>query len=503
MPSFELLALICLIAMAVGNLMVGVINDAVNFVGPALGAKVAKRKTIFMVAGLGLIIGAAFSDGIIEVARKGIFHPEFFTLNEAIILFTAVALTDIVILDLFSTFGLPTSTTVTVIFELFGAALALAWVKTGTLAEAFTAINVESAVKVMSGIFLSIVVAFLVGLLIQFITRAVFSFKYQPMMKKIGFLWTGLSLTALFYFILIQGGKHANFLTSDHKQWIVDNSFSILGASFVVLSLISLILIKRNFNILKLIILIGTCALATAFAGNDLANFIGVSIAGTHAYLGNDLAGTLPTPTIILILAGLIMSFTMYFSKKADTVTNMSLKLASHEKEIKKVWGTNRFVEGLCNMVIYLFEGFTKILPKSFREWLGTRFDSKDKDFAGDFDLLRGSVALMVSAAIISLATAYKLPLSTTFVTFIVVMATALADGAWSRDCAPSRVSGILTIVAGWMFTAVIATVAAGLVVTIIHYLQSWGLAIVVVAVVAIIYKLLKVHKKLSAAKGI
>ena len=270
MTSFDLLAVIALVTLAFGDLMVGVANDAVNFLNSAIGAKAAKLRTILIVSGIGLIIGATFSDGIIEVARNGIFNPSFFTAHEAILIFTAVAITDIVLLDVYSTFGLPTSTTVSVVFELFGAALVLALVMTGNLTEAWAAINSDSAVKIITSILLSIGIAFIVGILVQFVTRLLFTFHYEKRMKSWGFLWSGIALTSLMFFILIKGGAHASFITDNTMDFIHANVLSILGVMFVFFSVLSFILIKMGTNMLKVIILIGTGALAMAFAGNDL-----------------------------------------------------------------------------------------------------------------------------------------------------------------------------------------------------------------------------------------
>ncbi|PIR55433.1 inorganic phosphate transporter [Candidatus Peregrinibacteria bacterium CG10_big_fil_rev_8_21_14_0_10_36_19] len=501
MPSFEILAIIVLVIMACGDLIAGVVNDAVNFLNSAIGAKVSTRKTIMMVAAVGILIGATFSDGIIEVARKGIFHPEFFTITEVIMVFTAVAITDLILLDLFSTFGLPTSTTVSVVFELLGGALFLAYLKTSDLDIAWTAINSESAMKIITGILLSIAVAFSVGLIVQFITRLIFSFNYKKRMEKFGFLWSGIALTCLLFFILLKGGSNASFLTADSKKWIAENTQIILGWSFAAFSVISFILIKARVNILKLIILIGTGSLAMAFAGNDLANFIGVAVGGVYAYLGADLTGNLATPTWVLLLAGIIMTVAMFVSKKAETVTKTQINLASHGNNAINQWKTNKFFEKVSKGIIYVISSGKYVLPKRIRTWLHEKWELEHNDETekADFDLLRGSVNLMVAAALISFATSQKLPLSTTYVTFMVAMGTALADGAWGKDCAPSRVVGVLAVVSGWFMTSIMAMLMTGITVSVIFYLQSAGLAVMVVTAALIVYKLSRVHKKRSA----
>ena len=378
MISFELLAIICLVALAVGNLIVGVVNDAVNFLNSAIGAKVCSRKVLMLIASVGIIIGATFSDGIIEVARKGIFHPEFFSLQEVIIICTAVAVSDLLLLDLYSTLGLPTSTTVSVVFELLGAALILAFWKIGDFDQAWEAINSASAIKIIVGILFSIGIAFTVGLIAQFITRLIFTFDYKSRLKKWGFLWSGMALSCLLFFLLIKGGKHANFMTVEIKEWITTHVTLILGLSFIIFSIISYVLIKTRANILKIIVLIGTAALAMAFAGNDLANFIGVSVGGVYAYVGANLSGTLPTPTWVLILAGVVMSISMAFSQKARTVTNTTVNLASHEKHVMNCWKVNGGFKKLSEFIILIFRFIIWPIPKKVRHWIALRLDRSE-----------------------------------------------------------------------------------------------------------------------------
>lgn len=498
MPSFQILALIVLIIMACGDLIAGVVNDAVNFLNSAIGAKVSSRKVIMLIAAIGIIIGATFSDGIIEVARKGIFHPEFFNVTEVIMVFTAVAITDLILLDLFSTYGLPTSTTVSVVFELLGGALFLAYLKTGSMDIAWTAINSESAIKIITGILLSIVVAFSVGLVVQFITRLIFSFNYKEKMEKWGFLWSGIALTCLLFFILIKGGSHVSFISSDAKKWIAENTNIILGWSLAAFSVISFALIKARVNILKVIILIGTGALALAFAGNDLANFIGVAVGGVHAFLGADLTGDLTTPIWVLLLSGIIMSVAMFVSKKAKTVNQTEINLSSHGNNAANQWQMNKFFEKMAKGIIATISSAKYLLPKNARTWLHKRWELEHnhEEEKADFDLLRASVNLMVAAALISYATSKKLPLSTTYVTFMVAMGTALADGTWGKECAPNRVIGVLAVISGWFLTSIMAMVMTGITVSVIFYLQSVGLAVMVITTMLIVYKLSKVHTK-------
>jgi len=498
MISFELLAVLTLVILAFGDLIVGVVNDAVNFLNSAIGSKVTSRKVILIVASIGIIIGTTFSDGIIEVARKGIFHPEFFSATEVITIFAAVALSDIILLDLYSTFGLPTSTTVSIVFELLGAAFIFALLKVGNMEQAWEAINSASAMKIVVGIVLSIGIAFFSGLIVQFFTRLIFTFNYKPRIKKWGAVWSGVALTSLLFFILMKGAKHATFMTNDIKEFINGHTLEILLSTFVTLSVISYGLIKKNVNILKVIVLIGTASLAMAFAGNDLANFIGVSIAGTSAFLGADLTGELPTPTWVLLLAGIIMIVAIWRSKKAKTVSATEINIASHEKHIKSMWKTNVLTQKFIDLSIFIFKTITYPIPESIKAWISKRWKTtkETNENGAAFDLVRASVNLMVAAAVISYATSQKLPLSTTYVTFMVAMGTSLADGVWNRDCAPSRISGVLTVISGWFLTAIVAFLLSGVIVGILFFGKTYGLIAAILFVGFTIYKLSHLHDK-------
>lgn len=498
--SFELIAIICLVALAFGDLIVGVVNDAVNFLSSAIGSKVASRNVIMAVAGIGMIVGATFSDGIMEVARKGIFHPEMFGASEVIIIFLAVALSDIILLDIYSTLGLPTSTTVSIVFELLGSALFFAIWKMGGVNEAWSVVNSESAIKIITGILVSIAVAFTAGLIVQFVTRLIFSFNYKKRLSQFGFIWSGIALTCLLFFIFLKGGINASFLSADMHEWINSHIMTILWWTFGILTALSLVLIKSGVNILKLIVLIGTGALGMAFAGNDLANFIGVSVAGVHAFLGSDLSGSLPTPTWVLASAGIVMTITIFTSKKARTVTSTSVDLASHNKKVMGVWKTNVGVEKVIDLALFIYNGFLRLIPKKIRGWIAKQWLRDPKESHHDFDLMRAAVNLMVAAAAISLATSMKLPLSTTYVTFMVAMGTALADGAWDRTCAPYRIVGVMTVIGGWFLTALFAFLMAGFVVSILYWLHLYGLALLILATTFIVYKLLKLHKRRTLA---
>lgn len=501
MPSFELLAIIALVLLAFGDLIVGVVNDASNFISSAIGAKVSSKKVILLVASVGVIIGATFSDGIIEVARKGIFSPEYFSSMEAIMIFAAVAFADIILLDLYSTFGLPTSTTVSVVFELLGAALILQFLKVGDLSQAWGVINGESAVKIIVGIVLSVGIAFTIGMIIQFVTRLIFTFEYKEKLSRFGGIWSGAALSLLFYFILVIGGKHASYMTADIKAWIAGNTWMILGAMFVLFTVISQVLIKKKVDILKIIVLLGTGALAMAFAGNDLANFIGVSVGGVNAFLGADLSSEISTPTWVLILAGVVMAAAMSFSKKAISVVNTGVKLASHDKKANDHWKMNKVTHFLSRIIIFISGLIVKPIPKSFKNWSLTRFSKNELQVEDKaFDLLRAAVNLMVAAAVISYATSMKLPLSTTYVTFMVAMGTALADGAWTKDCAPRRVAGMLTVIGGWFFTAFGAFAMAAFTVSVLYFMNVSGLFLLSALVIFMVVRLAKVHRRREGA---
>jgi len=496
--SFELLAVIVLVVLAFGDLIVGVVNDAVNFLNSAIGSKVASKKTIMIVAAVGLFIGATFSDGIIEVARKGIFHPSFFELKEVIIICTAVALADIVLLDLYSTFGLPTSTTVSIVFELLGAAFILALWKTGSFDGAWEAVNSASALKIIIGILLSVAVAFVAGLVAQFVTRLILTYDFWPRMKTWGVLWGGAVLTALLFFILLKGGKHAPFMTPEVKEWIKFNTLNILWMSYIAFTVFSFVFIRINKEaFVKFLVLLGTCCLAIAFAGNDLANFIAVSIAGVHAFLGHALEAKLTTPLWALFLAGGTMVVALIYSRKAGTVVNTSVHLASEAKHVKNHFNDNPFAAKFISAVLFIYSLCMMLIPKSLKKWMASRFDrSKQQAHGADFDLIRAGVNLMVAGVVISLATSMKLPLSTTYVTFMVAMGAALGDGAWTRDCGACRVTGVATVVGGWFVTAVLAFIMAGFTVSVLHFAHTLGLALMVLVVGVIVYKLAHVHDK-------
>ena len=513
-----LLTVILLLGLAVFDLVVGVTNDAVNFMNSAVGSKAATRRTILIIAGLGIFTGVMFSGGMMEVARKGIFNPQFFVLSELLVIFMAVMLQDILLLDTYNTFGLPTSTTVSIVFGLFGSSLAVAAIKTleagNDFSMMFQAINSASVIKIISAIFLSILIAFLVGMLVQFITRSIFTFDFKKRFRRYGALWGGVALTAIVYFILLKGAKGSPFIPEEFIEWIKGHTGLVVLINFSFWAIVlQLIMWFTKVNILKVIVLIGTFSLAMAFAANDLVNFIGAPVAGLEAYkiateagsfdisMGG-LAKKIPADQLVLILSGLVMIAALFLSKKAKTVTKTEVSLGRQDEGFER-FESYAFARMIVRAFINLNKYYKRIVPKSFRKKLEARFNIKEfqpvTDEKGDkqaFDLVRASVNLMVAAALIALATSMKLPLSTTYVTFIVAMAAALPDRAWGRDSAVYRISGVLTVVGGWFFTAISASIVAAIIATILYYGGLTATIGMLALVAFIIFRSAKLHKR-------
>jgi phosphate/sulfate permease len=510
MPTeFFLVAVGLLLCFAVFDLMVGVSNDAVNFLNSSIGSKAAPYTVIMIVASLGILAGVTFSGGMMEVARKGIFHPQFFTMPELMIIFMAVMLTDILLLDLFNTYGLPTSTTVSIVFELLGAAVAVSAIKvmtsgTMTLGEY---INTSSALTIIAGILLSIIIAFICGIIFQFITRMIFTFDYKPRMKRYGGLWGGVAMATITFFILIKGARGATFMTPESVEWIMTNSALVLGLMFIASAIVFQILITFfKVNILKPIVLVGTFALAMAFAANDLVNFIGVPLAGLGAYTSamatadplnspmTALARQMAPQTWMVLLAGIIMVTTLWLSRKSRTVSETEISLAQQEEgteRFESTWLSRRIVR----MAGAVFASTSTLIPGTVRNFVRNRIDpavynSPDNlDQRPSFDLLRASVNLMVASMVVSFATSLKLPLSTTYVTFMVAMGTSFSDQAWGRESAVYRVSGVLTVVGGWFMTAFIAFSVAFIFAWVIYYLHALGVLLLLLLAGYVIWK--------------
>ncbi len=520
MASFYLILVVVLFLLAISDLVVGVSNDAVNFLNSAVGAKAAAFKVIMTVAALGVLVGATFSSGMMEVARKGIFHPEFFYFSEIIILFLAVMVTDVILLDTFNTFGMPTSTTVSIVFELLGAAVAIAAVKIFTDPNAlalYEYINSAKALAIISGILLSVVIAFTCGVLVQYLSRLLFSFDYEKRMRQYGAIWGGLGVMAITYFMLIKGVKGASFMSANIVTAVGENTITILLGSFIGWTLI-LYLLNRVFkvSILQVLVLVGTFALAMAFAGNDLVNFVGVPLAGYNSYLlftesgsGADqllmdgLAGKVPTPTLLLLLAGLIMVITLYTSRKAKSVVKTSLDLGRQDEGQERFSSfvlSRRIVRNFASAATAinnaLPEKWTQAVKRQFDQSPFTKRQREQGKEAPVFDMIRASVTLVVASILIAIGTNLKLPLSTTYVTFMVFMGTSLADGAWGRESAVYRVSGVLSVIGGWFFTAFSAFVVAFAMALIFHFGGLIAISIVLVIAGILIYRTHRYHGK-------
>ena len=526
MESFYLVIVILLFLLAISDLVVGVSNDAVNFLNSAVGSKAATFKTILIIAAAGIIFGCTFSSGMMEVARKGIFHPEHFYFSEIILLFLAVMVTDIILLDTFNTFGLPTSTTVSIVFELLGAAVAFSVIKIYTqpgnlgIAEY---INADKALAIIFGIFLSVLVAFTVGVIVQYLSRLLFSFNYEGKSKYIGSLWGGFAIAAITFFLLVKGVKGSSFMNNDFKNAVSDNAFAILGVSFIAWTILLQVaqMIFEKFDIMKMVVLIGTFALAMAFAGNDLVNFIGVPLAGYNSYelyiasgeasnnfLMQGLAGKVPTPTLLLLLAGIIMTITLWTSKKAKSVLKTSLDLGRQHDGAER-FASYKVSRSIVRVFSKMANGVELVMPKRINNYIGNQFDQKPfiaKQVslgleAPSFDMLRAATTLVVASILISIGTSFKLPLSTTYVTFMVFMGTSLADGAWGRESAVYRISGVLSVIGGWFFTAFSAFLLAFIIANIFHFGGVVGVVVILLLAGVLIYRTNKLHNQRTAEK--
>ena len=522
MDNIYLLMIVALVVLAAADLVVGVSNDAVNFLNSAIGSKVISFRTIMIVASLGIFIGAVFSSGMMEVARKGIFNPGEFMFSEIMIIFMAVMITDILLLDFFNTLGMPTSTTVSIVFELLGASVAMALIKisasnTETFSDLGKYINSDKAILIISGIVLSVVIAFTIGAIVQYASRLIFSFHFDNKMKNIGAIFGGVALTAITYFIFLKGLKGTPYY-KDLKGILEGNELIILGCSFVVWTLFSFSYMKiLKKNILPVVIVIGTFGLALAFSGNDLVNFIGVPMAAFHSYEAWSASGELatafpmdalaqkvPAEPLLLFIAGGIMVLTLWFSKKARTVADTEIGLSrqgdGHEK-----FQPNLLSRLVVRATANISDGINVIIPKSIQNSINSKFEKpvlelrKDKNYElPAFDAIRASVNLMVAGVLISIATSYKLPLSTTYVTFMVAMGTSLADRAWGSESAVYRVAGVLNVIGGWFFTAFSAFTVAAIMAYLINLGGPTAIAILLFIAVLLLGRNYVSHKKKS-----
>lgn len=529
MDNIYLLMIIALAVLAVADLVVGVSNDAVNFLNSAIGSKAISFRTIMIVASVGIALGAIFSSGMMEVARKGIFNPSEFMFNEIMFIFMAVMITDILLLDFFNTLGMPTSTTVSIVFELLGAAVAMSMIKIwsagGDFSDVVNYINTSKALEIILGILLSVVVAFTIGAMVQWISRLLLSYNFEKKAKWVGAIFGGIALSAITYFILMKGIKGTAYASQPFdliggmtiSDFLEQKVWYLILVNFMIWSFLSYILmVLAKINIYKLIIGVGTFALALAFAGNDLVNFIGVPIAAYQSYEAWSVSGIaatefsmsilatkVPTPTLLLFLSGMVMVATLWFSKKARHVADTEINL-SREGESNERFQPNVLSRGIVRLTV-LISQVSLIFPKAIRNKVAARFEkpvihlSKEKTYAlPAFDMVRAAVNLMVAGILISIATSYKLPLSTTYVTFMVAMGTSLADRAWGAESAVYRVAGVLNVIGGWFGTAIIAFVASGAILTIISFGKGVALAILLFTALLLLIKSYISYKKKS-----
>ena len=520
MHDYYLILVIILGILAIADLMVGVSNDAVNFLNSAIGSKVVSFKTLMIIASLGVAFGAMSSSGMMEVARKGIFNPEMFIFSEIMIIFLAVMITDILLLDVFNSYGLPTSTTVSIVFELLGAAVIISLIKISNIDDSVVDlanyINTTKATQIILGIFLSVVVAFSIGALVQFISRLVLSFRFQNKSKWLGSFFGGIAITSIFYFIIIKGLKGSPYASTEFELLGNETLSNFLDNNLVLIIIVSsifwiiishLINTILKFSIYTIVICAGTFALALAFAGNDLVNFIGVPIAGYQSFLAwvdsglsadnytmEILSEKVAAPTEILLGAGAIMIITLWTSSKAKSVIKTSIDLSNQEETVER-FQPNFLSRFLVKSASNIQDKITAVIPENSQKFIANQYIKPKpnnlilKKDRPAFDEIRASVNLVVAAILISIATSYKLPLSTTYVTFMVAMGTSLADKAWGSDSAVYRVAGVINVIGGWLLTALIAFTASGIIATILYYLGKSGLFILVVVVVFVLTK--------------
>ena len=488
METIYLGIIIFLFVLAVFDLMVGVSNDAVNFLNSAIGAKAASFKTIMIISAIGIFIGASLSNGMMDIARHGIYQPEHFYFEEIMCILLAVMLTDVVLLDVFNSMGMPTSTTVSMVFELLGGTFALALIKVygDSSLELGDLINTDKALSVIMAIFVSVAIAFFFGMLVQYIARIIFSFNYQNKMKYSIGLFGGIAATAIIYFMLIKGLKDSSFMTKENLAWVKDHTAQLVLTCFVFFTVLMQILHWLKINVFKIVVLLGTFALALAFAGNDLVNFIGVPLAGyssfidyttngagyaPDSFLMTSLLGPASTPWYFLVGAGAIMVYSLFTSRKAHAVVKTSVDL-SRQDEGEETFGSTPIARTLVRISLNMSNSLSRIIPEGSKNWIDSRFRKDEAIIAdgGAFDLVRASVNLVLAGLLIAVGTSLKLPLSTTYVTFMVAMGSSLSDRAWGRDSAVFRITGVLSVIGGWFLTAGAAFTICFFVALIIHF---------------------------------
>ncbi|MCK9160902.1 MAG: inorganic phosphate transporter [Bacteroidaceae bacterium] len=521
MVTFYFFIVIFLMCLAIFDLLVGVSNDAVNFLNSAIGSKAASFKTIIIVAGFGIFLGASFSNGMMDIARHGIYQPENFYFAEIMCILLGVMLTDVVLLDLFNTLGMPTSTTVSMVFELLGGTFAMSIIKmnNNSLYSMGNLINTDKALSVIIAIFVSVAIAFFFGMVVQWLARIVFSFNYSKNAKYSIGIFGGIAITCIFYFMLIKGVKSSSFMTPYYQIWIQKNTTMLILGFFIFFSIITQLLYWIKVNVFKIIVLLGTFALALAFASNDLVNFIGVPLAGYSSFIDYVANGTsagpngflmssllqpAQTPWYFLIGAGIVMIYALATSKKARNVIKTSVDL-SRQDEGKENFGSSPIARLLVRQSMNLANFFTSITPHPINKWIDSRFNQDEviiEDGAA-FDLIRASVNLVLASLLITLGTSLKLPLSTTYVTFMVAMGSSLADRAWGRNSAVYRITGVLSVIGGWFITAGAAFLICFIVTFFIYFGGSTAIVILIIlAIFAIIRSQVLYRKKNKKEKG-
>ncbi|AFJ90716.1 inorganic phosphate transporter [Blattabacterium sp. (Blaberus giganteus)] len=534
MKFFYLSIIVVIFFLSIFDLIVGLINDAVNFLNSAIGSQVASRRIIMIFSSLGILLGAFLSSGMMEVARKGVFDPSYFYFSDIIFIFLAVMISDIILLDIFNTLGLPTSTTVSMVFCLLGAAFSIAMIKMTSpfnnepFHHLTLYIKAEKTFTISIGIFLSILISFTSGAFIHYFIRFLFSFEYESRLKHVGVIWTAISLSSMTYFLVIKG-FHSTFQGSIDEnltgfylfiqhfiKWIHHNFFIFFLILFSTWTIIAKIFVSLGYNILKFVVLYGTFSLAMAFAGNDLVNFIGIPIASIQSYniwkeSGSppaekfnmkSLSGNVQVPSSVLIFAGMIMIFTLWFSKKTKNITSTEINL-SRQNEGPEKFLSNSFSRGIVRFFLYSGNHFFKLFPKRLLVKIEKNFKQKkiQKEENIAFDLVRASANLTISSILISIATVQKLPLSTTFVTFMVSMGTSLSDRAWDRESAVYRVSGVLKVIRGWFLTGLIAFTMAGITASFLYFFKAWALSFLIFLILFVFYRSYKTYHQMQDQK--
>lgn len=509
-----------LLCLAVFDLFVGVSNDAVNFLNSAIGARVAKLRTVLIIASIGVALGAIMSTGMMDVARHGIMKPTLYSYEEVMTIFLAVMVTDVIVLDMFNTLGMPTSTTVSLVFELLGGTFALATVKMiGDHSLAYTdLLNSDKALSVIIAIFVSVAIAFVFGIIVQWLSRLLFTFAYRKHMRIGAALFGGVASTALAYFIFLKGIGGSTYIPEDVRTWINVNTHMLLLCTFVITTILMEVLHLLKVNVFRLVVLMGTFALAMAFAGNDLVNFIGVPLAGLDSwhdfsmnangaspstYMMTSLMESAKTPPFYLMAAGIIMIIAMATSKKAQNVIKTSVDLARQD-EGDEMFGSSKAARSIVRATQESASFIGQWMPRRLSAWIDSRFNKQEAELpdGAAFDVVRAAVNLVLAAMLITAGTNWGLPLSTTYVTFMVAMGSSLADRAWSRESAVFRVTGVLSVIGGWFITAGVAFGACAIVCLLMFFGGIIAKLLFMALVVFMLIRSQRAYKKKTAAEG-